>query len=300
MIETEIRELEQFLMDHGYSPDIIKESIAAVREKFPEADIPTGPDTTENIKEVVNDLEVQDHGFELIDSNEDPGKKLYFDIDGKVSDKPSYLSMPKDVADRIAYEHGYHRTPREGEKVFYTREHSGIENHGCGRTPREGEHIQKSERWAVKDDGRKIPGTELSPEEYGKFMQEWSEIEKYHRMPREAADEEVSRWKAHERFIPKKGTKGMKTVYPSIFDNILEQMSDLHARKNSDYGDAAYEGYKEFGITYYIIQLHNKLNRLKSLTKDASKPQVNESIEDTLIDLASYSVMALEALKRND
>ena len=276
MIETEIRELEQFLMDHGYSPDIIKESIAAVREKFPEADIPTGPDTTENIKEVVNDLEVQDHGFELIDSNEDPGKKLYFDIDGKVSDKPSYLSMPKDVADRIAYEHGYHRTPREGE------------------------HIQKSERWAVKDDGRKIPGTELSPEEYGKFMQEWSEIEKYHRMPREAADEEVSRWKAHERFIPKKGTKGMKTVYPSIFDNILEQMSDLHARKNSDYGDAAYEGYKEFGITYYIIQLHNKLNRLKSLTKDASKPQVNESIEDTLIDLASYSEMALEALKRND
>lgn len=286
MIETETRQLEQFLRDHGYSEDIIKESIAAVREKFPrekfpDVEPPTGPDTTENIKEVVNDLEMQDQGFELIDSNEElpdinPGTRRYIDIDGNVSDKPSYLSMPKDVADRIAYEHGYHRTPREGE------------------------HIQKSERWAAKDDGSKIPGNEMSLEEYRKFMQEWNEIEKYHRMPREAADGEVVRWKARERLIPKKGTKGMKTVYPSIFDNILEQMSDLHARKNSDYGDAAYEGYKEFGITYYIIQLHNKLNRLKSLTKDASKPQVNESLEDTLIDLASYSVMALEALKRND
>lgn len=282
MIETETRELEQFLRDHGYSEDTIKESIAAVKEKFPDVEPPTGPDTTENIKEVVNDLEMQDQGFELIDSNEElpdinpSEKRKYIDIDGNVSDKPSYLSMPKDVADRIAYEHGYHRTPREGE------------------------HIQKSERWAAKDDGSKIPGNGMSLEEYGKFMQEWNEIEKYHRMPREAADEEVSRWKARERLIPKKGTKGMKTVYPSIFDNILEQMSDLHARKNSDYGDAAYEGYKEFGITYYIIQLHNKLNRLKSLTKDTSKPQVNESLEDTLIDLASYSVMALEALKRND
>ena len=233
MIETETREFEQFLRDHGYSEDIIKESIAAVREKFPDVEPPTGPDTTENIKEVVNDLEMPDQGFELIDSNEElpdinPGNRRYIDINGNVSDEPSYLSMPKDVADRIAYEHGYHRTPRE------------------------------------------------------------------------AADEEVSRWKARERLIPKKGTKGMKTVYPSIFDNILEQMSDLHARKNSDYGDAAYEGYKEFGITYYIIQLHNKLNRLKSLTKDASKPQVNESLEDTLIDLAVYSVMALEALKRDD
>lgn len=296
MIDTEIRELEQFLRDHGYPEDTINESVAAVREKFPDVEPPTGPDTTENIKEVVNDLEMKDLEFELIGGNEDPWKRQYIDINGNVSDEPSYLSMPKDAADL------YRKVGQmtEGEKAFYAREHEGIENHGYGRTPREGEHIQKSERWAAKDDGRKIPGTELSPEEYGKFMQAWNEFEKYRRMPREAADEEVSRWKARERSIPKKGTKGMKTVYPSVFDNILEQMSDLHARKNSDYGDAAYEGYKEFGITYYIIQLHNKLNRLKSLTKDASKPQVNESLEDTLIDLASYSVMALEALKRND
>ena len=107
-------------------------------------------------------------------------------------------------------------------------------------------------------------------------------------------------FKAEEKWVPKPGTKGMMKVKPTIFDHILEQMSDVHRRKNADYGDAAYEGYKEFGIQYYIIQLHNKLNRLKSLTKDNSKPQVNESIEDTLLDMANYAVLALEALKRED
>ena len=82
------------------------------------------------------------------------------------------------------------------------------------------------------------------------------------------------------------------------FDGILDRMSDTHARKNANYGDAAYQGYKEFGIIYYIIQIHNKLNRLKSLT--TQKDLVGESIEDTLLDLACYSVMALEALHRND
>jgi predicted DNA-binding protein len=88
-------------------------------------------------------------------------------------------------------------------------------------------------------------------------------------------------------------------VRPCIFDEIIQQMSDIHRRKNADYGDAAYKGYKEFGITYYIIQLHNKLSRLKSLTENNGKPQVNESIEDTLLDMANYAVLALEALKRD-
>ena len=92
--------------------------------------------------------------------------------------------------------------------------------------------------------------------------------------------------------------KDLKDSNEYSFDGILDRMSDTHARKNANYGDAAYQGYKEFGITYYIIQIHNKLNRLKSLT--TQKDLVGESIEDTLLDLACYSVMALEALHRND
>jgi hypothetical protein len=83
------------------------------------------------------------------------------------------------------------------------------------------------------------------------------------------------------------------------FNEILHTMADLHQKKNSNYGDAAYKGYREFGLIYYIIQLHNKLNRLKSLSR-GEDDKVGESIDDTLMDMACYAVMALEARHRDN
>ena len=78
-------------------------------------------------------------------------------------------------------------------------------------------------------------------------------------------------------------------------------MDDTHARKNHDYGDAAYQGYKELGDAYYIVQLHNKLSRLKSLTVNNKTQRVkDESIDDTLLDMANSAVMYLESRHRND
>lgn len=85
------------------------------------------------------------------------------------------------------------------------------------------------------------------------------------------------------------------------YSNIIRRMDDTHARKNSDYGDAAYQGYKELGDAYYIVQLHNKLSRLKSLTIQNRKQQVrDESIDDTLMDMANYAVMFIESRHRDD
>ena len=83
------------------------------------------------------------------------------------------------------------------------------------------------------------------------------------------------------------------------YSNILKRMDDTHTRKNNDYGDAAYQGYKELGDVYYIVQLHNKLSRLKSLTVNNRTQQVkDESIDDTLLDLANYAIMFLESRHR--
>ena len=72
---------------------------------------------------------------------------------------------------------------------------------------------------------------------------------------------------------------------------------DLHAKKNKDYGNAAHQSYKEFGITSYVIRLNDKLNRLKALTKPGATMKVqDESIIDTLKDLAAYAIMAIESL----
>lgn len=85
------------------------------------------------------------------------------------------------------------------------------------------------------------------------------------------------------------------------YSNILKRMDDTHTRKNSDYGDAAYKGYKKYGDYYFLVQLNNKLSRLESLTIENKTQQVkDESIDDTLLDMANYAVMYLESRHRND
>ena len=88
---------------------------------------------------------------------------------------------------------------------------------------------------------------------------------------------------------------------PQDYSSILRQMDNTHTRKNSDYGDAAYKGYKKYGDYYFLVQLHNKLTRLENLTINNKKPQVeDESIDDSLLDMANYAVMYLESRHRND
>jgi hypothetical protein len=85
------------------------------------------------------------------------------------------------------------------------------------------------------------------------------------------------------------------------YGNILKRMDETHTRKNNDYGDAAYQGYKKFGPAYFLVQLHNKLSRLESLTINNKTQLVkDESIDDTLLDMANYAVMYLESRHRND
>ena len=87
-------------------------------------------------------------------------------------------------------------------------------------------------------------------------------------------------------------------VYTEVtFEDIANELVELHKRKNNDYGDAAHQSYKEFGITSYVIRLNDKLNRLKALTKPGATMKVqDESIIDTLKDLAAYAIMAIESL----
>lgn len=96
----------------------------------------------------------------------------------------------------------------------------------------------------------------------------------------------------------KETKKDNDVVFPGDFDGICRDLMALHARKNKDYGNAAHESYKEFGLISYVIRLNDKMNRLKSLTKPGVEQEVKgESIEDTLMDLAAYAIMAIESLR---
>ena len=77
---------------------------------------------------------------------------------------------------------------------------------------------------------------------------------------------------------------------------ICEKLNKLYEAKNADYGDSFGKSYKEYGLTMPCIRLEDKLNRLKSLNFSKSA-KVNESIEDTLMDLANYAIMTLIELE---
>ena len=75
---------------------------------------------------------------------------------------------------------------------------------------------------------------------------------------------------------------------------VCKNLTDLYARKNEDYGDSFGKSYAEYGMTMACIRLEDKLNRLKTLSKPSAEHHVNdESLDDTLMDLANYAIMTL-------
>lgn len=78
---------------------------------------------------------------------------------------------------------------------------------------------------------------------------------------------------------------------------ICEKLNKLYEAKNADYGDSFGKSYKEYGFTMSCIRLEDKLNRLKSLNFSRSIKVKDESIEDTLMDLANYAIMTLIELE---
>ena len=80
---------------------------------------------------------------------------------------------------------------------------------------------------------------------------------------------------------------------------ICDGLNNLYERKNKDYGDSFGKSFDEYGMTMSCIRLEDKLNRLKALTKPGVIQQVqDESIRDTLLDLANYSIMTVIELDR--
>ena len=92
----------------------------------------------------------------------------------------------------------------------------------------------------------------------------------------------------------------------SSFEKITTEMYNLYEIKNKNYGNSFSKQFKEYGLTSVCIRLEDKLNRLKSLNKQFAdaingieQPNVDdESIRDTLIDLANYSVLAIMELDK--
>lgn len=84
---------------------------------------------------------------------------------------------------------------------------------------------------------------------------------------------------------------------------ICDGIHDMWLHKNAEYGDSFHQLYADLGIISAVTQITHKYNRLKNLAKDRNKNTItvaNESIIDTLIDMANYCIMTAMEIERED
>ena len=74
---------------------------------------------------------------------------------------------------------------------------------------------------------------------------------------------------------------------------ICNELNTLYAKKNHDYGDSFHISFVEEGMAMARIRLSDKLNRFKTLSRSNKQEVADESIRDTLIDLANYAIMTI-------
>lgn len=81
-------------------------------------------------------------------------------------------------------------------------------------------------------------------------------------------------------------------------NDICWELNSLYAKKNNDYGDSFHQTFLEEGFAMSRIRLSDKLSRFKTLSKNDISQVTDESIRDTLIDLANYAIMTVMEMDR--
>ena len=72
---------------------------------------------------------------------------------------------------------------------------------------------------------------------------------------------------------------------------------EVYLKKNQDYGDSFGKTYKSLGIISAVTRISDKYSRLVSLATKENRQVEDESIKDTLLDMANYCLMTVIELE---
>ena len=81
-------------------------------------------------------------------------------------------------------------------------------------------------------------------------------------------------------------------------ESLLRQIHDTYIKKNHDYGDSFSRSYKKYGLVAAMVRMEDKWNRLDNMASGAEQKVADESIRDTLLDLAGYCIMTTMELDK--
>ena len=98
----------------------------------------------------------------------------------------------------------------------------------------------------------------------------------------------VNNWSKH-RFVP---------AEESTIIGIAKEIAELVENKDKYYNSTFTKTLEKDGQGTYFLRDDDKVNRLKSLLLNNKDAEVNKSIEDTLKDIAVYTLLMLKEIKK--
>lgn len=72
-----------------------------------------------------------------------------------------------------------------------------------------------------------------------------------------------------------------------------ERVNRLLNTKNDKYGDSFYKSLDKHGNSAFLVRLEDKFCRMENLIKTGDKGTADESLEDTITDMAGYCLLYL-------
>ncbi len=74
---------------------------------------------------------------------------------------------------------------------------------------------------------------------------------------------------------------------------VCKELTETYKKKNADYGNSFENSLDKHGLIAGIIRMDDKMSRLISLNSKNEQQVMDESLRDTLMDLANYAIMSV-------
>ena len=78
-----------------------------------------------------------------------------------------------------------------------------------------------------------------------------------------------------------------------IHGKICQELNETYEKKNADYGNSFENSLDKHGMIAGIVRMDDKMSRLISLNSKNEQQVMDESLRDTLMDLANYAIMSV-------
>lgn len=90
-----------------------------------------------------------------------------------------------------------------------------------------------------------------------------------------------------------------KETFQKKYQEISDKMKKTFIEKNTRYGNSFVDTIEKYGTVAALTRITDKYNRMNELYLNKNLNGLDESIEDTMLDMANYLIMTVAYLDIN-